>query len=113
MGPDRQPLSMSPSHEPLLAFGWSDRVQAAYSPLDAAGLAPARVVSVDRGARRVVTAEGPRLVVDHDSVVGDWVGLDGERVAGRIDRWSSLERLDPDGRRQVLAANVDLVLIAA
>jgi ribosome biogenesis GTPase / thiamine phosphate phosphatase len=97
----------------LVAFGWSDRVEAAFSPLDAAGLVPARVVNVDRGVRRVMTTDGARLVVDHHAVVGDWLGLDGDRVAGHVERWSSLERLDPDGRPQVLAANVDLVLIAA
>ncbi len=45
--------------------------------------------------------------------VGDWIALDGEAVHGVVPRWSALARLGPDGTRQVLAANLDLVLIAA
>jgi ribosome biogenesis GTPase len=45
--------------------------------------------------------------------IGDWVALDGEAVHKVLPRWSTLRRLDPDGVRQVLAANIDVVLIAA
>lgn len=45
-------------------------------------------------------------------IVGDWVALDGDAVVEVVPRWSALGRLGPDGGRQVLAANIDLVLIA-
>jgi ribosome biogenesis GTPase / thiamine phosphate phosphatase len=49
--------------------------------------------------------------------VGDWVAVrrseSGMNVVGVAKRWSELARLDPTGQRQVLAANVDVVFIAA
>ena len=99
--------------EPLRAVGWSDRVEAAFSHLYEAGLVPGRVLTVERGGCRLMTPDGGRLVADHEVAVGDWVGVDGTRIGGVVDRWSQLERLDPEGRPQVLAVNVDLVLIAA
>ena len=45
--------------------------------------------------------------------VGDWVALDGDAVREVLPRWSELARLGPEGNRQVLATNLDLVLIAA
>jgi hypothetical protein len=46
------------------------------------------------------------------AAVDDWVAVDGQRVAAVVPRWSCLERRGPDtGRAQVLAANVDLVLV--
>jgi ribosome biogenesis GTPase len=45
--------------------------------------------------------------------VGDWVALDGDVVREVLPRWSELTRLGPDGKRQVLTTNLDLVLIAA
>jgi ribosome biogenesis GTPase len=49
--------------------------------------------------------------------VGDWVVADVQEqdavVVGVARRWSELSRRDPTGRTQVLAANVDLVLVTA
>jgi len=44
--------------------------------------------------------------------VGDWVITGADRLEALLARWSSLERQDPDSAKaQVLAANVDLVLV--
>ena len=77
------------------------------------GLEPARVVGVERGWCRVATPTGERMIPVPDMAVGDWVALDGDTVGDAIPRWSELARLGPLGQRQVLAANLDLVLIAA
>jgi ribosome biogenesis GTPase len=45
--------------------------------------------------------------------VGDWVGLDGDQISEVLPRWSVLGRLGPEGERQALAVNIDLVLITA
>ncbi|WP_298335169.1 ribosome small subunit-dependent GTPase A [Ferrimicrobium sp.] len=43
---------------------------------------------------------------------GDWVGISGSSIRVVLDRWSALTRRDPSGSGvQVLAANVDLVLV--
>jgi ribosome biogenesis GTPase len=76
-------------------------------------LLPARVVSVERGWCKVASLSGELLLPVPHVAVGDWVMLDGDTVAEVLPRWSSLERLDPGGGSQVLAANIDLVLIAA
>ena len=99
--------------EPLLAVGWSARVEAAFHPLHQLGLSPARVVSIERGRCRLVSLQGDRLVAAHHVGVGDWVGLDGDRIDAVVPRWSELGRLDAEGEPQVLAANVDVVLVVA
>jgi ribosome biogenesis GTPase len=104
----------------LEAFGWDDRVAALYDDLvgdEAAVLGPGRVLRVERSACLVVTEHGERLA--HFSAlpaVGDWVALethaDALTVWGTVARWSELARRDPDtDQRQVLAADVDLVLV--
>jgi ribosome biogenesis GTPase len=45
--------------------------------------------------------------------VGDWVLVRDAVVQDVLPRWSALTRNDPDGGVQVLAANVDLVIITA
>ena len=101
------------SFAPLLPVGWCDRVQALFSAPLERGLAPGRVVGVERGWSRLATPSGERLLPVGGLAVGDWVALDGDTVREVLPRWSSLGRLDPAGGRQVLAANVDVVLIAA
>jgi ribosome biogenesis GTPase len=105
-------LSQASPH-PLHRVGWSDRVAALFSSFDRAGVVPARVVGVERGWCRVVTPTGDRSLEVPGMAVGDWIALDGDAVHGVVPRWSALTRLGPDGNRQVLAANVDVVLVAA
>lgn len=101
------------SLHPLRPVGWSDRVEALFTPLLDRGLVPARVLGVERGSCRVLSSGGERVLPVPALAVGDWVALDGDAVDDVLPRWSELGRVGPDGRRQVLAANVDLVLIAA
>jgi len=113
--------------DPLTALGYTgelDAVAAGYGP----GLAPGRVVRSDRGFVFVFTAEG--IVVARPAtrllksaadggmpVVGDWVMLGGdasEPLAEHVlPRTTSIVRRDPGkiARVQVLAANVDVVLV--
>ncbi|GAA0831485.1 ribosome small subunit-dependent GTPase A [Streptosporangium amethystogenes subsp. fukuiense] len=120
----------------LTALGWNDFF-AAELP---AGLTPARVSRVDRGAAEVLSAAG-HLRADYGArvrreaaadpvalpCVGDWVGL--RRLSeGRFELEALLPRrtafvrggvgrvsrggLSGDSQGQVLAANVDVVFVA-
>ena len=95
--------------------GWSDRVRALFAalPADGSDLVPARVVGQERGWCQVATPTGERSIEVPGMAVGDWVALDGDTVSEVLPRWSELARLGPDGNRQVLATNLDLVMIAA
>jgi ribosome biogenesis GTPase len=111
---------------PLASLGYDDRIAA----LAAAhpGAAIARVVRSDRGFVFVtdgtdVTVARPatRLVKSADDgglpVVGDWVVMGGDEteplVEAVLPRVTAIERRDPGraARVQVLAANVDAVLV--
>ena len=74
---------------------------------------PARVVGTERGWCHVATPTGERSLEVPGMAVGDWVALDGDSVREVLPRWSELARLGPEGNRQVLATNLDLVMIAA
>lgn len=102
----------------MLSVGWDDRAAARFDGIARPGLVPGRVARVERSACVVVLAEGDQVAsAPPDVAVGDWVALhlDGRdcEVVAVADRWSQLTRWDPAGRIQVLAANVDLVLITA
>ncbi|HVF74051.1 MAG TPA: ribosome small subunit-dependent GTPase A [Acidimicrobiales bacterium] len=88
-------------------------MQALFAAAEHPRAAPGRVVAVERGWCRLATLDGEQFLPFPGTAVGDWVVLDGDAVVEVLPRWSSLGRLDPDGGRQVLAANVDLVLITA
>ena len=76
-----------------------------------------RVVRVDGGSCLVATAAGEsRARGGLGETVGDWVSVrtaDGPRVVEVLARRSEIARRDPNGLTQTLAANVDLVLVAA
>lgn len=121
---------------PLTDVGWDERVARAYEeavdeqadgshPLD-----PGRVVRVERAPKAqgfvasaiVRMATGEALVTSTSALpaVGDWVGVrvvdDGVRLLDvLVPRRSELTRQDPASEHdeQVLAANVDFVLIVA
>jgi ribosome biogenesis GTPase len=99
----------------MAAFGWSARVDALYAAIALAGAEPARVVRVERSACVVVAADGRERVVPASDLpaVGDWVAVSGSALGALLPRWSALTRVDPSGGVQVLAVNVDLVLITA
>ena len=106
-------MSPQSAPHPLLAVGWSDRVEALFAPVLVGSRVPARVVGVARGWCHLATLDGERSLPVPGTAVGDWVAIDGDTIHQVLPRQSELARLGPDRKRQVLAANLDLVLIAA
>ncbi|MFC4376687.1 ribosome small subunit-dependent GTPase A [Nocardia halotolerans] len=101
----------------LVPYGWTEAVASRYLPL-IGDLVPARVVRMDRSECDVVTPRGPaRAACPRDITglcTGDWVGLDADgTVRQLLPRESAITRSSVSGRSvaQVLAANVDTVLI--
>ncbi|MER8188071.1 ribosome small subunit-dependent GTPase A [Kitasatospora sp. NPDC094015] len=124
-----------PSAAHLLAgLGWTDDRAAEFAPLAEAGLTPARIARVDRGRCDVLLADpdtgelrtvrtDSRPVTGPDPVdgpcTGDWAAVDLAAaplptVDALLHRTTAVVRKASGGRSdgQVLAANVDTVLIA-
>ena len=99
----------------LLSFGWNDYWAARLHELDVPGAVPARVVRRDRGWVTVATPDGVESVEiagqTSEIVTGDWVALVQGRVATILPRKGLLRRRTSDGLEQLLAANVDVVLL--
>ncbi|WP_442906781.1 ribosome small subunit-dependent GTPase A [Kitasatospora sp. NBC_01246] len=120
---------------PLADYGWTAESEELFAPLAEAGLTPARIVRVDRGQCDVVLADpstgeprtvraDTRSVGDVDMIncpcTGDWAAVDlaarpMPAVAALLPRSTAIIRKVAGKRSdgQVLAANVDTVLIAA
>ncbi|MFD5915675.1 ribosome small subunit-dependent GTPase A [Kitasatospora sp. NPDC058201] len=130
-------LPVSSSHEdsPLAGYGWTAELDDLFAPLAEAGLTPARIVRVDRGqcdavltdpetgTLRTVRAD-TRPVGDADMIncpcTGDWAAVDltarpMATVVALLPRSTAIIRKVAGKRSdgQVLAANVDTVVIAA
>lgn len=106
-------LEMSDS---LIPIGWTDR-WAALLAEHGPSAEPGRVLRHDGVAVQVRTPTGDRSLKLRRGVeavtVGDWLALDGEHVLALLDRASLLRRRAAGGDDvQLLAANVDLVLLA-
>ncbi len=120
--------------DPLRALGWNDAHSTQFREYLAAGMRPARVIAVHRGAFLVDDGAGEHRAhtsgrlrfqsIDERNLpaVGDWVAVTGAPNAGStlvVDwvapRTSVLMRNAPGraARAQVLAANIDVVLLAA
>ncbi|MGC1184656.1 MAG: ribosome small subunit-dependent GTPase A [Candidatus Dormiibacterota bacterium] len=111
----------SPSFEPLLALGWGQDFQAAFTALALAEAAPGRVARVDRARCTVlgpepVRAESGRQVV----ATGDWVAVgpgtspgDEPVVLAVLPRRTAFvrDRTGAETAAQIIAANVDRVLL--
>jgi ribosome biogenesis GTPase / thiamine phosphate phosphatase len=100
----------------LSPFGWTDRVLALFNEVADPTLEPARVVRVERSACAAVFADGAERLLHAAALpaVGDWIAVRGDVVGDVLPRWSQLTRADPSGTAvQVLAANIDLVVITA
>ncbi len=100
----------------LIPLGWSDRWSALLAE-HGTDAEPGRVLRHDGVAVQVRTPSGDRSVKLRRGIepitVGDWLALDGEQVLGILDRASLLRRRAAGGDDvQLLAANVDLVLLA-
>ncbi len=102
----------------LSDLGWSAHFSQQLSVEDLESLTPARVSEVHRTTLSVLTENGP-LTVSTDATstgtyaVGDWLLLDGDQIARRLERSSALERRasGEDARAQLIAANVDTLFI--
>jgi ribosome biogenesis GTPase len=110
--PGRPRGSLAPAV--LTAIGWGDRWAALLA--EHAGAEPARVLRHDGVAVTVRTATGDRVVPLRRGVeaptVGDWVALEGDHLVAVLERSSLLRRRAAGGEgTQLLAANVDLVLL--
>jgi ribosome biogenesis GTPase / thiamine phosphate phosphatase len=100
----------------LATYGWTDRVLALFNEVAGPTVEPARVVRVERSRIAAVFADGSERLLHaaHLPAVGDWIAARDDAVHAVLPRWSVLSRADPAGNSvQVLAANVDLVLITA
>jgi ribosome biogenesis GTPase len=105
----------------LSSLGWDEFFESEFAPYDGYGV-PARVVRADRGAVDVLTADNPVRVAlasnDRQPAVGDWVvlapGADRQwAVDAVLARRSAISRASAtgDSAAQVIAANVDVVLV--
>jgi ribosome biogenesis GTPase len=101
----------------LMSIGWSPRWSALLDE-HGDGVEPGRVMRHDGVAVQVRTATGDRTVKLRRGVepmtVGDWLALDGEQVVAILPRASLLRRRAAGSEdHQLLAANIDLVLLAS
>ncbi|MER5490305.1 ribosome small subunit-dependent GTPase A [Streptomyces sp. NPDC002490] len=115
-------------HAALAPYGWDRDWADAFAPYAAHGLVPGRVARVDRGLCDVLAPEGTvradtEFVVPRDPMkvvcTGDWVavdpaGGDPRYVRTLLPRRTAFVRSTSSKRSegQILAANVDTVLIA-
>lgn len=111
---------MTENFPALAPYGFTERVHAIWNDRGAAKARPGRVVRVDFATARVACADGVERFfrVTRHVAVGDWVALQDDDVAEVLPRWSAVARVDPattarQAGLQVLAANVDEVVIAA
>jgi ribosome biogenesis GTPase len=111
----------------LEMYGWNDRFQSLFALFQNDEFVPARVIRVDRGAARIQTASGVSAAVVAGTLdpsgevgapaVGDWVAVDPREgthvIRAILPRAGALARRRPGAAdsEQVVAANVDLVLI--
>ncbi|MFI5778599.1 ribosome small subunit-dependent GTPase A [Nocardia sp. NPDC051570] len=105
----------------LVPYGWTAAVSAEYAGLHDTGWVPARVIRMDRSECDVATPTGvgrarcPRADTNVGGLcTGDWVALDAEMTVRQLlPRRTAIARATVSGRSeaQVLAANVDTVLI--
>ena len=101
----------------LVPYGWDAAWAARFDASDHEGGEPARVVRHDGAGLIVATVDGVEAVplmerVSPAPTVGDWIVLRDGRPAAVLERTSLLRRRDDrTDSQQVLAANVDLVLI--
>ncbi|MGH9297849.1 MAG: GTPase RsgA, partial [Acidimicrobiales bacterium] len=103
-------------------WGWDDLTRRRFEAAALGGEQPARVLRADRGACVVALCDGERhLPIDKrlgsDSeerpTTGDWAVVRGGEVIAVLERRTAVVRAaaDPSGKPQVLAANVDNVLL--
>jgi ribosome biogenesis GTPase len=107
-------------------YGWSSKLQDAFAPHAAVGLVPGRVIAQHRGAYDLATDAGERraeaggrlLASGEAPAVGDFVAAEGASdgpaiIRAVLPRRTAFTRLSPEGRQQVVAANVDIAFLIA
>ncbi len=101
----------------LAALGWTASFS---SQVDTpSSLSPARVTEVKRDHLSLLTTQGPTTAITPDETghyaVGDWVLVDGAKVAHRLERTTEIARrgAGPQAGRQLIAANVDTLAIVS
>jgi len=107
--------------QPLVEYGWDQQFADAYERQSSPAQIPGRIIRVDRG---MVTAASPvgaircHMQRGQEAVaVGDWICIEQSPgaefvIASLLPRRTAITRADPlNNRSQVLAANVDLVLM--
>jgi len=102
----------------LRSMGWDERWNALLKEVDTAEGSPpvpGRVIRRDRGVVLVGT-EGsvvPAETAGHPEqvITGDWVALSGDRLLAVLPRRGALRRRGADDSEQLMAANVDVVLL--
>jgi ribosome biogenesis GTPase / thiamine phosphate phosphatase len=109
----------------LANLGWNDRVLALFNELEDPSCSPARVVRVERTHCLVVGPDGAERAARCQPLpaVGDWVGVGDEAISHVLPRFSAITRRRLEAGRtafdsagsdlQVLAANLDFVIISA
>ncbi|MBF6298341.1 ribosome small subunit-dependent GTPase A [Nocardia amamiensis] len=105
----------------LVPYGWTEAVSTRYASMIEEGCVPARIIRMDRSECDVATPSGlararcPRADSEVSGLcTGDWVSIDSDSSVRRLlPRRSAIVRSSVSGRSQgqVLAANVDTVLI--
>jgi ribosome biogenesis GTPase len=110
----------------LQDHGWSPELQTAFAAHAAAGLVPGRVSAQHRGAFDLITEAGERraevagrlLAADDLPAVGDFVAADSTSdgstiIRAVLPRRTAFTRLSPEGKRQTVAANIDVAFLVA
>ena len=114
----------------LSSYGWSEQLQHDFKPYADQGLVPARVIVQQRNLYRIATDDGEiegRIsgLFRHEAadggypVTGDWVGVelkgDAAVIAHVMPRSTAFTRMAAGTAKdmQVVAANVDMALLAA
>lgn len=99
----------------LRSLGWNDYWTSALGEISDPGAEPARVIRRDRGWIRVATDSDVRSIElagqTGELVTGDWVVVAGDRLLATLPRRGVLRRSGRGGVEQLLAANVDIVLL--
>lgn len=113
------PVTSTSVFSALAPYGWDSAWADAFTPYDAEGLLPGRVVRVDRGQCDVVTADGvvradTAFVTPRDPMrvvcTGDWVAVEPAGNPRRTAFIRSTSSKRSEG--QILAANVDHAVVA-
>lgn len=99
----------------LRSLGFNDHWAEQMAELTVPDAEPARVVRRDRGWIRVATEGDIRNIEiagqSGEIVTGDWVAVAGSRLLATLPRRGVLRRSGRGGVEQLLAANVDIVLL--